>query len=938
MQRHHGFIPHVVRLALAGGVLSATPVLAQVAPPAATPTLQEVVVTGSMIRRTDLETPSPVTVLTADDLRRSGFTDLSDVLRNLPANGQGTLSQSFNGAFAGGASGIALRGLTVGATLVLIDGERMVAYPLADDGQRSFVDISAIPFNAVERIEVLRDGASAEYGSDAIAGVVNVILKKTVTGFEATAEGGRSKYGDGTTTHLAGIWGAGDLAVDGYNAFVSLELRRQRQVLLADRHGAFTNLDWRSQGGIDTRPGAYVPDYNPYPGSITGYLIDPEGNIGAFLPGCDAGALAGAQCTYAVDGLQLQPDTRNANVLGRFTKNLAESWQLTVSASLFHSEAQQANNYSNTGYPDGLYGIAVGPGVNPALPPGQPLVITVPADYPGNPYAAPAPLVYNFHELGPQLTKFSTDTYRLFVDVRGGWRGWDVDGAFGAMSAATTQRIHGVVDPLKLQAALDAGYRVGATPSAGGAGLFAPAMKGVDHSRLQVADLRATRAIATLSGGPLSLGVGIGYQHRVLDSLAAPEIASGAQPGNNAFATGNQSNVGLYAEVVAPLLRHLELDAAVRYDHYDTYGSSTTPKFGIKYTPIPALALRATWGQGFRAPNPAEAGQAGQSFYVGSGPDPVLCPNAATPSAAGNFPSQCQVGFQYFQRSNPALKPVTSTSYTAGFVLEPRPTLSVAVDYYDIKINRDIVAGSGDFDNPARGAPLSLPYCTADGVCDGNASTGAIYGVGPILYVPATYINANSTHTSGVDVDLKASTARHGWGRATVELNVTHLFRYDLTIDGVRYELAGTHGPMSVSGDTGNPKERAALTLGWERQATSLSATLNYVSAFASHDPSFGQPDCASAQYGSFATKFLSGSSFPDAACKVAHFTELDVYGRWRLADHWAVHGSIVNLFNREPPLDYTTYGGAGNAAYNPALHQVGAIGRFFTIGATYAF
>jgi iron complex outermembrane receptor protein len=152
-----------------------------------------------------------VQIVTAKDIEESGYTTISDVLRNISANGQGTLSQSFNGAFATGGAGVALRGLTVGGTLTLIDGHRMVGYPLTDDGERNFVDVSSIPFNAVERVEVLKDGASAEYGSDAIAGVVNIILRKTYTGAEFTAEAGDSTYNDGRMEHLSGLWGGGDL-------------------------------------------------------------------------------------------------------------------------------------------------------------------------------------------------------------------------------------------------------------------------------------------------------------------------------------------------------------------------------------------------------------------------------------------------------------------------------------------------------------------------------------------------------------------------------------------------------------------------------------------------------------------------------------------------------------------------------------------------------
>src|SRR3984957_12360056 len=178
--------------------------------------LAQVVVTGSLIKRTDLETPSPVQVISEKDLVDSGYTNVSDVLRTLSANGSGTLNQGFGQAFAAGGSGIALRGLSVGDTLTLIDGQRMVSYPLSDDGERSFVDVSAIPINAVEGIDVVKDGASAVYGADAIAGVVNVKLKKSYVGTEFTAEAGTSQYGDGTTEHASGIWGMGDLASDGY--------------------------------------------------------------------------------------------------------------------------------------------------------------------------------------------------------------------------------------------------------------------------------------------------------------------------------------------------------------------------------------------------------------------------------------------------------------------------------------------------------------------------------------------------------------------------------------------------------------------------------------------------------------------------------------------------------------------------------------------------
>src|ERR1700685_4413449 len=218
-------------------IIAAQSALAQNAPQnAGDEPLAQVVVTGSLIKRTDLETPSPVQVISEKDLVDSGYTNVSDVLRTLSANGQGALNQGFGQAFASGGSGIALRGLTVGDTLTLIDSERMVAYPLSDDGERSFVDVTAIPFNAIDSIEVLKDGASALYGADAIAGVVNIKLKKTYVGSEVTAEMGTTQHGDGTTEHVAAIMGFGDLVSDGYNVYAALDWPRQELIEGSSRH------------------------------------------------------------------------------------------------------------------------------------------------------------------------------------------------------------------------------------------------------------------------------------------------------------------------------------------------------------------------------------------------------------------------------------------------------------------------------------------------------------------------------------------------------------------------------------------------------------------------------------------------------------------------------------------------------------------------------
>jgi len=587
----------------AGGALGAPAQGQEQATGGGSQQLQTVVVTGTLIKRTDFDTPSPLQVISAEDLKNSGFTSISDVLRNISANGQGTLTQSNPFSFAGGAAGIALRGLTVGATLTLIDGERMVAYPLTDDGQRTFVDVSSIPFSVIERVDVLKDGASSEYGSDAIAGVVNVILKKSFKGFEFNAEGGQTGRHDGATEHINAIAGIGDLDSDGYNAFLSVEWRHQDEIYLYSRHGLWNNLNWTPWGGVNLTPGAgsaYAAGAVFYPASLTGILLNPstqalDGSEIYLHDACTDAKMFADQCTYLDNKLEIQPQTGNLNVLGRFTKNLGGSWQAILTASLFRSEAEQIGGHFNLNPAIPGPNIAVGPAIPPTVVDPQLFPISVPTKYPGNTFGAPAPLIYDFPELGQTQTQYVTDTYRGFLQLKGGLAGWDLDFTGGAMYAAVTPKSYANLNYVDLQNALNSGYVLG---SSNGAALFAPEEEVKDTNSLQVIDLRGNRSLLQLPGGPLALGTGLGFYHSYLYQLAPPTVADGAQFGSVAYALGSTTNYAAYAELVAPLVRQLELDGAVRWDHYNTYGSSVTPKFSLKYTPFQAADLPRHLGPG----------------------------------------------------------------------------------------------------------------------------------------------------------------------------------------------------------------------------------------------------------------------------------------------------------------------------------------------------
>jgi len=248
---------------LATVCLAATSAFSQTAAPApATETngedsVKEVVVTGTLFRNAGAATASPITVLTADDLAKRGFSTVADAVQSIAANNAGTMNNNWaQNGFAKGASAPSLRGLTTGRTLTLFDGMRSAPYPLADDGVRNFVDINTIPGSIVDRVEVLQDGASSTYGADAVAGVVNVILKKQITGLHLDASGGISQHGDAGEQRLSATYGYGELGRDGFNIYVNGEFQNDAKLYLHDRSGLPGTDDQSSVCGVSNGQGS----------------------------------------------------------------------------------------------------------------------------------------------------------------------------------------------------------------------------------------------------------------------------------------------------------------------------------------------------------------------------------------------------------------------------------------------------------------------------------------------------------------------------------------------------------------------------------------------------------------------------------------------------------------------------------------------------------
>jgi iron complex outermembrane recepter protein len=939
-------------------VIAAMPAMAQQQPGE---NVQRVVVTGSLISRTDKETPSPVQVLTADDIAKTGLTSVAEVLSNLSANGQGALGTGFAGAFANGGSGVSLRGLTVGLTLVLIDGKRMAPYPLSDDAQRQFVDVSSIPFDAVERIEVLKDGASAMYGSDAVSGVINVILKKSFNGTNIKVDGGNSQHGGGKNFKVGLTHGFGNLAEDGYNAFGSIEYRHADAIKVYQRDDQiWANGDWTSRGGIDLRRG--VPNLQnsrliatntpffyrpggpglPLPGGGTGAAVDNPANYQFLTNNCDFNKYRAGGCMIRDMVSNIQPESHNVNMIVGVAKTLSPDWTLNLKASMFKRESENNRGVPATFSPTSFLG-------NTSLMPGQnPVIVNnlgstaFPASYYLNKTGGSARLYGYIPGIDPANTRDNTATSTRFVaDVKGAAAGWDIDAAAGMTKVKTEIEYSGYVNRAALYAALNRAVNP-FNPLGGNSqadlDAISPRWTNESESKLNFANLIAQRELAQLPGGPLSLATGLSYTKKEVNALPSPLLASGTVGSGEAYTFGKETNTALFAELGALPLKGLELNAAARLDHYDTYGKSFTPSAKFKWTPTPMASVRGTFARGFRAPNSAEVGTASSFFTFHSINDPILCADG-NPKTKGNVPSACNFGPAFVQVTTPDLQPEKSKSYTLGLVLEPVKQLNATVDYYNIKVKNQI--------NTASGLPGFVPTYVRNTIApvdiangDGTTSQG-LPSVGTIAYATSGYVNSGATSTSGVELDLttRFNLGEAGKFRATVSFN--HMISYELDSGGVKTELAGTHGPSVISGNTGNPKNRGQLTLSWEKGPFNLTSTTNWVGHYSALDPSLPDDegnDCAHVTNVSSRTYFF-GTTVPLNYCRIPSFASTDLNLTYKVSQNLTLRGSIINAFDKAPPIDVATYGNSGNlTSYNASLHQAGAVGRFFSIGASYSF
>jgi iron complex outermembrane receptor protein len=917
-------IAQAVSFALAAAALA--PAMAQEG------NIQRVEVTGSSIKRASAETASPIQVIGREDLAKSGKGTVAEYLQTLTADGAGSLPTGFGNGFAAGSTAISLRGLGATSTLVLLNGRRMAPFARADDGQKTFTDLSTVPMEAVERIEILKDGASSLYGADAIAGVVNIILRKDFTGTVIKGEAGMSRYKDAESRKGSITWGKGDLDADGYNVLVNAEVYSNHQLMNKDR----ADREWIGHG--DIRPWGYGQNgqfANGYitPGASsatpTGALRDPKTGQFVSLPGCAQFSTTTSQDTaggclwYSDQFRSMQPQIDGFNLYTRGTKNLSGGMQVYAEAG--YSKRQTSFTLTpasvsptiafrpNAQYPTGVINFGSGTGT----------AIEMSAQHPQNPYGVNARVRYASFDIGSSTRSVDNEFNRLVVGVKGSSMGWDYDTAYVHSESKLDLNYSNMLNMPVLVAALSDPnskyfpYYIGSQANKNPASLYAAlAVDAKSHSstKLDVIDFKASRELFQLPGGAMGLAVGAEHRREKLDNPSLSGSEDGSINSSYVAAKGDQNISAVFIEVAAPVLKSVELNAAVRYDKYKNF-SSTTPKFGAKWTPVKTFALRGTYSEGFRAPGPAESGIDSQS--TGSAPvmDPVRCPGGK-PAAGGASNTDCSLQIGAVKVGNPNLKPETSKGYTLGLVWDPLANTSLSLDGWKIRRENEI--------NPLSYSDAAALPTAIRG--DNNLVVNGVVipNTGTLLLSKAPYQNSSYTEIKGIDLDVKQRIKLGDYGRATVGLTWTHIASWLRAESATKqFQFAGTHGNCDTSNCAGTPKDKVSLVASLDRNDLNVTATANYRADM--KNLSFEGAACASL--------FADRTPAP-AGCKLASFTTVDLSARYNVTKQLQLFGSISNLFDRVAPLDPLTYGGM---SYNP-MDASGAIGRYFKAGARYQF
>ncbi|MGF6113126.1 iron complex outermembrane receptor protein [Pseudomonas frederiksbergensis] len=577
------------------GVISAATTTTSSAKAFAEPTtqLQRVEVTGSAIRRVDAETAVPITILRVEQLREQGVTSTEELVSRISANQSSVGSGRSVGSSSGGASYADLRGIGPNKTLVLLNGRRL-SNNATSAINGSGVDLNTIPFAAIDRVEVLRDGASALYGTDAIGGVINFITKKSLTtGQLTTGYDTPTHAGGGDSHNFSGSWGFGDLEDDRFNVFGVVSYDKQKRLAAEDRSYTYNYQPGR---GLDYTSGTASPANWSQGSNATNPLAG---------SGCNAPGLLSRNgiCRQSLwNYLDLVPETEKTSAFAKATGKLSDDHNVSLEYFWARNE-----NRTQIG-PGTLMGNQVNPGTT--FYPGNG-VTPAPSGFALDP-TQPVDVNWRETDVGARQHEDDNTSQRLLLSFDGNLVGWDYNvGASYNQNKVVNSILDGYVNDRAVSQGIATGVinPFGPQTAAGDALLAANAVDG-DYGtavgRVKAIDGRISREIGDWFGsGPTGLALGGEYRkedfHQDFAQFAGDIQSLGVDP--NGSVAGDRSVSAEYAEVNVPVLDSLELSAAVRHDKYSDFGSTTNPKYSFRFQPFKELVVRGAYSEGFRAPS-----------------------------------------------------------------------------------------------------------------------------------------------------------------------------------------------------------------------------------------------------------------------------------------------------------------------------------------------
>ncbi|WP_232730795.1 TonB-dependent receptor plug domain-containing protein [Janthinobacterium sp. 64] len=815
--------------------------------------LQRVEVTGSSIKRTEAETAGSLQVLTRDDIERTGQTTALGILNSSAAISTSIDSASASsGGFATGSSGVGMRGLGKVATLVLVNGRRIAQYGLADGAQQNFTNLDAIPAAAIERIEILKDGASAIYGSDAIAGVINIILLKNFEGAKIT---GNYKETDGfrdqRNRSVSGIVGYGDVDKDGFNTYLTYEAYKNDGYTVGDLRNHYP--EWHRQ--TPTRStwdakNSYSPTGN--------YFLDSNNIVAA--PGCPD-KLDPKDKLCKMDLLPYSGLATNAKRYA-LASNTHFKIGKSIDANFEITNASASNDYivapfalSSTSSPSTWYnameGKMVGPFYYPKLPVG----------HANNRYDVPVEYRARLMDTGNgfNFNRTESDQTRVMLSLNGDVSGFDWKSAAGYMTSNATKATRAASAVGYTNAIVNGTYRFGQQNDTALLESMFPVRTTKGKSKIAFFDATVSGEVAQLPAGPLNVAFGTDIRREKYEMASSDNVLRGDLVGIAGLQVKDtMDHYALFAEATIPVVKRVEVSAAVRADKSTNSDVHFSPKLGLRVNATDTLLLRATAAGGFRAPNIVETGNGlGRSSFATDVSDPRRCATASalnklvqgnpavTPAdkSQGNTfqNSDCKGGVPSFVSANKDLKPETSRSITAGFVFEPVKNWTVALDYYHIERKDEIgTRGVADILRGEAGLPAGQLVRVDNSASDvqflalvkkyapGNTTDFGGVGVIGLLYNP--YVNSGKTRASGFDFDASGR-FNTSIGQVRLKLEGSYLWKYQefsVTDNAYADNLAGNWALRSRL----NTKLRASLKAG----SFDHGMTLNYASGYSNND------------------------------------------------------------------------------------------------------